>query len=121
MFAQPNQPRRATTDHGDANPAQQPSSQFLLEQVLSETLVRSQENSTHLSDALRHWRQENPAYPFDETLFAPLVRQVLAHRLGEQAKRLPDDLFAEVGRALWENEHSRQRVLRLWNSLETGP
>ena len=107
------------TQENDAAP-ESSSSQLLLQEVLSETLVRHQENAEQLVDALRCFHDQHSDQTCDEQLFVLIVREVLRHRLGQRAAKLPKDLFDEVGRALWANEQSRQRVQQLWESLGAG-
>ena len=97
------------------------SNQQLLQEVLGETLVRNQENSDQLVDALRSFRQRHQSHVCDETLFSLIVREVLRHRLGQRSGKLPADLFDEVGRALWSHDESRQRIERFWGALGAAP
>ena len=136
MFAQPSQSPETYTryrddeetssgrDSGNAPQTKGSSdlseNQALLQEVLGETLIRNQENSGQLIEALRSYRQQHAELPCDQSLFVMITREVLRHRLGERFGKLPTDLFEEVGRALWTNEGSRKRVERFWNSLGAG-
>jgi hypothetical protein len=136
MFAEPSKPRETTTRYRDVDgdgdgsnpgslsrPAVGPnqetiySTQQLLQEVLGETLIRNQENSDQLVQTLRAFQKQQTESECDEALFVQIVRQVLRHRLGERAGKLPGDLFEEVGRAMWTNDGSRLRVIRFWTSL----
>ncbi|WP_182870517.1 hypothetical protein [Stieleria mannarensis] len=99
-------------------PSQTPSqNQRLLQEVLGETLVRSQEDSRQLLDALRKFHRRHQDHAIDPGLFVLIAKAVLKHRLGARARHLPAELYDEVGGALWSHEHSRRRIERLWNSL----
>ena len=133
MFAQPSQSAESRTYYRESDESDrgqvddrapkvgsddEPSPhQQLLQEVLGETLIRNQENPEQLIESLHRFREEHATKPCDETIFTELVRAVLRHRLGQRVQKLPADLFEEVGQALWSNEHSRQRVQRLWQSL----
>ena len=95
-------------------------SQRLLQEVLGETLIRNQENPGHLVQILQDFRRQHLDHEIDHALFVMIAREVLRHRLGERSLKLPADLYEEVGRALWSNDESRQRVHRFWNSLGAG-
>ncbi|MCS7466691.1 hypothetical protein NZK35_08550 [Stieleria sp. ICT_E10.1] len=92
-------------------------SQRLLQEVLGETLIRLQENSDQLLEVLRQEKVRRQNAPCDEALFVSIATAVLRHRLGPRSRQLPADLYDEVGRALWTNAYSRQRIERFWNSL----
>ncbi|MEL6110007.1 MAG: hypothetical protein AAFU85_28680 [Planctomycetota bacterium] len=93
-------------------------SRRMLEEVLGETLLRRQESVGELRRVLLEFRDRLGREELVEDDFPLLIREVLGCRLSKQAKRLPDDLFQEVGGALWSHEPSRQRVFQLWHSLE---
>ena len=91
--------------------------QRLLQEVLGETLIRHQENSEQLLEVLRDLGIRHANHPCDEALFVLIATTVLQHRLGVRSRQSPAELYDEVGRALWSHEHSRGRIVRLWNSL----
>ena len=95
-------------------------SKRMLDEVLGETLLRRQECSEELLRVLARWRSQLGRDELAEDDFPILIREVLAYRLSAKAKKLPDDLFQEVGGALWAHEASRERVFQLWQSLEAG-
>lgn len=106
-----------TSAAGSASAPATSENQRLLQEVLGETLIRNQENSDQLVQVLREFQRQHRRHDFDEALFVLIARQVLRHRLGDRAGKLPVDLFNEIGRALWSNQDSRERVRRFWSSL----
>jgi hypothetical protein len=92
----------------------------LLDEVLGETLSRRQESPGELLQVLRHWRATANADQLQAHVMPELVRTVLQHRLGSRCGKLPQELFAEIGQVIWENESGRRRVERLWNALGAG-
>ena len=139
MFAQPSQSSETFTRYrDDVEPSGEPiengapsqgvkessttaspmsGNQRLLQEVLGETLIRNQENPDQLVQVLRDFKDQHRNDEIDVALFVLIAREVLRHRLGERARKLPDDLFDEVGRALWANQDSRNRIQRFWNSI----
>lgn len=89
----------------------------LLQEVLGETLIRNQEDTDQLIQTLLDLKNCRNQHTTDEELFVLITREVLKHRLGDRSRKLPADLHKEVGRALWTNDKSRQRIERLWVSL----
>lgn len=112
--------RNTAGRRGSRSEPQPSSSQQLLQEVLGETLIRNQENTQQLVDQLRCFRREHAGESCDLELFVAIAREVLRHRLGVRSRKLPDELYDEVGRALWSNEHSRKRVEGLWEKLGTS-
>lgn len=101
-----------------------PTRDQLLREVLGETLSRSREDADGLVLAIRDWKSTLPSPPqggsavLDADLFAALVGVVLRQRLGDKADKLPEKLRQEVGDVLWSDPDSRQRIERLWVSVD---
>ncbi|TWU31942.1 hypothetical protein [Novipirellula artificiosorum] len=90
----------------------------LLAQVLGETLSRRHEDPGAMLLSLRQWRTTLGATLFDSDLVERLVQQVLQYRMGSHADDLPAPLRRDVAAVLWNDPVSRQRIERLWQSLE---
>ncbi len=138
MFSQPSQPsqtytrfregedpepesgRQESTPAASTPPASTSANQRLLQEVLGETLLRSQEHPGKLIEHLKAIQQEHAGAMVDEQLYVLIAREVLRHRLGTRCQELPADLHEEIGRALWTNESSRDRIRRFWDALGAG-
>lgn len=90
----------------------------LLAQVLHETLARPLEDPQALLSHLCQWRLKLGLIELDEERCEQLINEVLSFRLGHEITTLPRYVSHGVTTAVWNDPSSRQRVGRLWRSLE---
>ncbi len=120
-------PGPASERESSWEPETPPTRDQLLAEVLGETLSRGRQDPEGLARAIRAWKSSLPlpsaggSPVLDAERMAGLVGIVLRQRLGEKGDKLPEKLRQEVAEVLWNDPASRQRIQRLWASVDETP